>query len=50
MPDLSLVRKHRISNLEKGLAKAEAEGNYGAKRFFEKEIQIQKAYLIIEGL
>lgn len=49
-PDLSLIRKFRILNLEKGLAKAEDDGNYKAARYFKKEIEIQKAYLLIEGL
>ena len=48
-PDFSLPRKWRIENLEKGLERARLEGRRGAVRFFEKEIQIQKAYLEIES-
>lgn len=48
-PDLSLVRKFRIARLHNGLARAEDEGNYGKKKYFEKEIQIQQAYLQMES-
>lgn len=48
-PDFTLIRLNRIKNLEKGLEQAEYNGNYNAKRFFIKEIEIQKAYLLIEA-
>jgi hypothetical protein len=49
-PDLSLVRKWRIKNLEKGLEDAELHGKYNSVKYFEKEIQIQQAYLQVEAM
>jgi hypothetical protein len=49
-PNPLLVREWRIANLQKGLAFAEDNGNWEKASYFKKEIEIQKAYLIIEGL
>lgn len=46
--DMGVCRERRIENLGKGLAMATKDDNYGKKKYFQREIEIQKAYQLIE--
>lgn len=48
-PNFAIVRKTRMDNFQYLLKKAQEEGNIGLERKFQKEYEIQHAYMQLEA-